>query len=71
VGCAGLEWAWPKIPIRVALNLISGIKMFLRNLFLQRTERIRVSTNGRLSDLFGRKFDLNSLGNNSLRVIPK
>jgi hypothetical protein len=25
-GPIGLEWAWPKIPIRVALNLFSGIK---------------------------------------------
>jgi hypothetical protein len=68
---AGLEWAWPKIPIRVALNLFSGIKMFLRVSSVRKTERTRVSTNGQLSDQFGREFDLNSLGNNSLCLIRK
>jgi hypothetical protein len=35
---------------RAALNYFSEKKMFPRNSFLQRTERIRVSANGRLSD---------------------
>jgi hypothetical protein len=39
------------------------------NLFLRRTERIRVPTNGRLSESLGRESDLISLENNSLRMI--
>jgi hypothetical protein len=52
-GPNGLGWAG----MGLAQNMYSGraklffrIKMLPRNSFLQRTERIRVSANGRLSD---------------------
>jgi hypothetical protein len=49
MGPIGLVWAGPNTQTGCT-NLFSGIKMFLRILSLRRTERIWVSTNGRLSD---------------------
>jgi hypothetical protein len=45
----GLGWAGPKHESGCA-KLFFRIKMLPRNSFLQRTERIRVSANGQLSD---------------------
>jgi hypothetical protein len=48
-GPNGLGWAGPNTKQGRAY-LFFRVKMFLWILFLQRTERIRVPTNGRLSD---------------------
>jgi hypothetical protein len=37
-GPNGLGWAWPKTLNRAALNLFSGIKMFLRVSSVRKTE---------------------------------
>jgi hypothetical protein len=51
------------------LYFISLKEELPRNLSLPRTERIRVPTNGRLSNLLGQESDLISLENNILRMI--